>query len=88
LEQNGWEHMIVAPDGLFPLQSLSPGPRRPTTPGTCRYAITDGSALRNPPPASSLQAYQGETVTFNVNTGLDGLGALLRAVGCGHWDLV
>lgn len=88
LEQNEWEHMIVAPDGLFPLQSLSQGPRRPTTPATCRYTVTDVSALRSPPSAGSLTPYHGETANFDVSTGRDGLGAVLRAVGCGHWDLV
>lgn len=88
LHQSDWEHMIVAPDGLFPLQSVSPGPRRPTTPSTCRYTVTGAPALRNPPGASDLAPYRGETVVFDTTTGQDGLGALLRSVGCGHWDLV
>lgn len=87
-QKTDWEHMIVAPDGLMPLQTLAPGPRRPSTPATCRYAITDRSALRNPPPVSALKTYAGETVTFDTSTGTDGIGALLRGVGCGTWSLV
>lgn len=88
LAKSTFEHMIVAPDGLFPLQSLAPGARRPSTPDTCTYIVTDSSALRNPPAASSLRRYGGETVTFDVTTGSDGIGSLLRAVGCGQWNLV
>lgn len=88
LQKNEWEHMIVAPDGLFPLQALAPGPRRPTTPNTCRYVVTDRAALRRPQPAGSLQVYRGETLSFDTSVGSDGLGALLRSVGCGTWNMV
>lgn len=88
LQQNEWEHMIVAPDGLMPLQSLAPGARRPSTPGTCRYLVTDASALRSPQPVTALGGYAGSPVTFDVTTGADGLGKLLRSVGCGTWNLV
>lgn len=87
LQKNEWQHMVVAPDGLFPLWSLAPGPRRPTTPATCRYALTNRSALRNPQPAGALQAYRGETVNFDTSSGSDGIGVLLRSVGCGSWTL-
>ena len=87
LHRSDWEHMIVAPDGMFPLASLAPGPRRPTTPGTCRYTVTDAGSLRNPPSAGSLTPYAGETVTFDT-TGSGQVTKYLRAVGCGHWALV
>ena len=87
MQQTEWEHMVVAPDGLMPLQALSPGPRRPSTPATCRYVVTDASALRNPPAASTLAGYGGSPVTFDVTTGGDGIGKLIRSVGCGVWEL-
>ena len=87
LARRDFEHMLVAPDGMFPLGSLSPGPRRPTTPSTCRYAVVEAGALRNPPPAESLKVYAGETMTFDTSM-TDAGTKYLRAVGCGHWDLV
>lgn len=82
-----FEHMLVAPDGMFPLTSLSPGARRPTTPATCRYAVTTRSTLRSPLPASALAPYAGSPVTFDVLTWGDGTGKFLRSVGCGYWQL-
>lgn len=87
LQQNEWEHMVVAPDGLMPLLTLSPGPRRPTTPGTCRYLVTDAGSLRNPPPAGGLTGFSGSPVTFDVSSQPGSLGRVLRSIGCGQWEL-
>lgn len=88
LQQNEWEHMVIAPDGLMPLLTLSPGPRRPTTPATCRYLVTDGGSLRNPPPPGALNSYAGSPVTFDVSVQPGSVGRVLRSVGCGQWELV
>jgi hypothetical protein len=83
------EHFQFIPDGLFPLfWTLGPGPRKPTTPGTCRYLITDSSALRQPPPLTALQPFAGATVSADDRVGPDGLGKFLYSVGCGLWALL
>jgi len=87
LVKRDFEHMLVAPDGMFPLTSLWPGARRPKTPATCRYAVTDRSTLRQPLAANQLAPYGGSPVTFDVLTWGDGMGKFLRSVGCGYWEL-
>ena len=88
LQKTDWEHMIIAPDGLMPLQTLSPGPRRPTTPGTCRYLVTDWSSLRNPPGVGALAPYAGSPVSFDTMVYSGGTSKVLRSVGCGRWELI
>lgn len=87
LLKSEWEHMIIAPDGLMPLLTLSPGPRRPSTPSTCRYLVTDWSSLRTPPSASALTPYAGSPVSFDVRMFGD-TSKVLRSIGCGKWELV
>lgn len=87
LLKSEWEHMISAPDGLMPLLTLSPGPRRPTTPATCRFLVTDWSSLRNPPAATSLAPYTGAPMSFDVRE-FGGTSKVLRSIGCGTWELV
>jgi hypothetical protein len=87
LRKSEWAHMVIAPDGFIPLQTLSPGPRRPTTPSTCRYLVTEWSALRNPPPVSALAPYAGNPVSFDTNA-VAGTSKVLRSVGCGRWELL
>ena len=83
------EHFQFIPDGLFPLYwTLGPGPRKPSTPGTCRFLITDSSALRSPPPLEALQPYAGATLSADDRVGPDGLGKFLYSVGCGLWALL
>ena len=82
-----WEHMTMAPDGFMPLLALAPGPRRPSTPATCRYLVTEWSALRNPPAAGALAPYAGAPVSFETIV-FNGTSKILRSVGCGRWELV
>ena len=83
------EHFLVIPDGLFPLYwTLAPGPRKPSTPSTCRYLITDAAALRQPPSVDALRPYAGETVSADDRVGPDGLGSYIYSSGCGVWELL
>lgn len=80
-----FEQMLIAPDGMFPITSMVPGARRPSTPRTCRYTFTDQTTLRHPIPATDLTPYSGTPVEFDTRTWNGGLGKFLRGVGCGTW---
>lgn len=84
LYKRNFEHMIVAPDGMFPLESVVMGARQPTTPATCRYAFAGPDALRNPPRGDALMAYAGQPVDLWRDGVLNGK-PYLRSVGCGYW---
>lgn len=84
-QKNEWEHMLAAPDGVFPVGSLAPGEFTPLYPQTCRYAMVGKEALRSPPPHSDLKAYKGEVLDLYSLRGTDMNEQFLRAVGCGNW---
>jgi hypothetical protein len=89
LHKDSFEHFIVIPEGMFPLYgTLEPGRRRPTTPATCRYAITDSTKLRDPS-SVQLHPYNGEPVASDDSMlGAEHIGHLIYSVGCGSWNLV
>ena len=85
-QANSFEHMQAAPDGLFPVESLSPGLLAPVTPESCRYAMVGAGAMRKPPGIGELKAYEGSPKDLFSLRGANGDPSLLRSVGCGHWE--
>lgn len=80
-------HFPVIPDGLFPLEgSLAPGLRKPATPATCRFAVVDRSALRQPN-ATPLVPWTGQPVEGSGLVFDGGSRTYLHSQGCGYWDL-
>jgi len=84
-QANDYEHMQAAPDGLFPVISLAPGPFTPLYPKTCNYAFVGKEALRRPPGRETLKAYQGEELDLYSKRGSDANPQFLRSIGCGYW---
>ena len=82
--KRNFEHMIVAPDGMFPIESIVMGARRPTTPATCRFGFASQDELRNPPPTEALTSYSGQSVDMWRDGMFKGK-QYLRSVGCGYW---
>jgi len=80
-------HFPVIPDGLFPLEgSLAPGLRKPATPATCRFAVVDRSALRQPN-ATPLVPWTGQPIEGSGQVSAGGSRTYLHSQGCGYWDL-
>ena len=84
-QANDYEHMQAAPDGLFPVISVSPGSFAPVEAETCRFAFVGREALRKPPTPDELTPYAGETFDLLAKRGSDTEPIFLRSVGCGHW---
>lgn len=80
-------HFPVIPDGLFPLEGpLAPGLRKPATPATCRFAIVDRTALRQPN-ATPLAKWAGQEVRGFPQSPDDGSSKYVHSQECGYWDL-
>jgi len=87
LRRDGFDHFEVIPAGLFPLDGpLSPGTRTPARTGSCRYAIVDVSALRNPD-LIPLQRWTGQPIRGQEQAPDDARKRYIHSKDCGYWSL-